>query len=64
MEWGIGIMCNLSEAIKEEGKEEINILNNWLFDNGRDSDVRKASNDPSYQKLLLKEMREAIAASV
>jgi len=64
MERGIGIMCNLSEKIKEEAEKntekKLNSLYKWLFDNGRSADVQKAIVDSSYLETLLKEMDEAM----
>ena len=44
---------------KEEGREEgissIVDLNNWLYDQSRDEDVKKATKDPEYLKQLLEE---------
>ena len=67
MERGIGIMCNLSEAIKENAEKtterRLNGLYKWLFDNGRSADVQKATTDSSYRETLLKEMAEAMVVS-
>ncbi len=59
-------MCNLSECVEERGEANatarINSLNSWLFANGRMNDAIKAANDPSYQKKLMAEMKEAKGA--
>ncbi len=66
LERRITTMCNLSECVEERGEvkgtEKINNLNSWLFANGRMEDAIKAANDPSYQKKLMTEMKEAKGA--
>ena len=37
------------------GADRINDLNSWLFANGRDEDVKKATSDPEYRAKLLEE---------
>ena len=48
----------------EQGTDNINELNSWLFSQGRAKDVEKASKDKTYQKKLFKEYEEAMAVKV
>lgn len=47
------------EEGEEIGQNKINSLNAWLFENGRDKDVRKAITDAVYRKTLFEEYEEA-----
>jgi len=43
------------------GENRINDLNSWLFANGRDEDVKKATSDPEYRAKLLEEFQNSQA---
>ena len=48
----------------EQGTDNINELNSWLFAQGRAKDVEKASKDKTYQKKLFKEYEKAMAVKI
>jgi hypothetical protein len=54
--------AEVMELFKEEGRKEgadnINTLYTWLFDLGRDEDVRKAAKSPSVMEALFKEYND------
>ena len=44
---------------REEGEDNIIKLYSWLYENGRDEDVKKATLDPAFRKKLLDEYNKA-----
>ncbi len=53
-------MCEVLEYREKIGETNVNNLNKWLFSQDRVDDVRKASQDPVYQKKLFKEMSATV----
>ena len=61
-ERGIAIGEERGIAIGEErGLDRMNDLNSWLFANGRDEDVKKATSDPEYRKKLFEEFDKCVS---
>ena len=48
---------------EEQGLERMNDLNSWLFANGRDEDVKKATSDPEYRKKLFEEYDKCVSVT-
>ena len=46
---------------EEQGLERMNDLYSWLFANGRDEDVKKATSDPEYRKKLFEEYDKCVS---
>ena len=62
LEQGIAIGEERGIAIGEErGLERMNDLYSWLFANGRDEDVKKATSDPEYRKKLFEEFDKCVS---
>ncbi len=40
---------------EEKGQQKLSDLIIWLYNNGRDDDVKKAAEDPTYRKKLFEE---------
>ena len=59
-------MCEVLDRVErlgidkgmKEGANEISTLYSFLYDQGRDDDVKKACKDAGYRDILLKEFRE------
>lgn len=54
----------LMEMGREEGRENINNLNRWLMEQGRNEDMIRSFSDPEFQEDLLREMQEQEKAEV
>ncbi len=50
-------MCRATEAIREEGRVETNAVYAWLFGQGRDDDVKKATGDAKFLGKLVEEYK-------
>ncbi len=46
--------CVRSEG-REEGYQQLNELYGWLFSQGRSADIKRATHDPQYLKVLFAE---------
>ena len=57
-----GISQGITQGITQgmsQGISSVNELYSWLFENGRSSDVLRATSDPDYLEVLFKEYRDA-----
>ena len=57
-----GLAQGISQGITQgvsQGITSVNELYSWLFENGRSSDVLRATSDPDYLEVLFKEYRDA-----
>ncbi|SFC76809.1 hypothetical protein [Butyrivibrio sp. YAB3001] len=43
-----------------QGIDSITALNSWLYENGRDDDVKKATLNPKYRNKLFEEYNQAL----
>ncbi len=57
-----GLEQGLAQGLEQGiviGADRINDLYSWLFANGRDEDVKKATTDPDYRAKLLEEYQKS-----
>ncbi len=49
-------MCKATQALIDEGVDLVNELNSILLEAGRLDDLKRATKDPKYQKMLIDEL--------
>ena len=47
-------MCEVLDIVEARGEEALASLNAWLYENGRDDDVKRGTLDKEYRKQLVK----------